>query len=186
VSRYELLVFLHVAAAIIWLGAGFMVVLLVYGAERARDRLRQLGYYRDVEWLSTRLFIPASLSVFILGVLLVLDGPWDFDEVWILFGLAGYAVSFGLGILYFKPEGERIGGIVERHGPEHPEIDRRAHRMNVIERVQLTILFLVVAAMTIKPTTDDTWTLVAGGAVLAAAIVLAASSLGRTSSRTAA
>ena len=33
-TRYEVLQLLHVTAAIIWLGAGFAVALLVLGAER--------------------------------------------------------------------------------------------------------------------------------------------------------
>jgi uncharacterized membrane protein len=176
-SRYELLKFLHVAAVVIWLGAGFLIAVLVYGAERAGDRQRQFGYYRDVAWLSPRLFIPSSLATFILGILVALDGDWGFDQLWIVIGLVGYAVSFLLGILYFRPESQTIGALVEEHGPEHAEIERRTRRLNGIERVQLLILFLVVADMVVKPTGDDTGFLVVSAALLALAIAAAARSL---------
>jgi len=49
-------------------------------------------------------------------------------------GPAGWAASFLLGFFYFRPEGERIGALVEQHGPAYPEVDRRIHRLNVVDR----------------------------------------------------
>ena len=178
-TRYELLTFLHLASVVIWLGAGFLIAVLVFGAERAGDRMREAGYHRDVGWLAPRLFIPASLSSLIFGVLLVIDGPWTFDYLWINIGLVGWLVSFLLGILYFKPEGERIGEIAEREGPASPEIARRLHRLNIVDRLQLLILFSVVADMAIKPTGDDTGVLVAGVAILATAALFGLAMIGR-------
>lgn len=178
-TRYELLVFLHVSAAIVWVGAGFLIAVLVFGAERAGDRLKEAGHHRDVGWLAPRLFIPASLATLLLGIAVVADGPWGFGDLWIVVGLAGWAVSFLLGFFYFKPEGERIGALVEQHGPGHPEVDRRIHRLNVVDRLQLGILFVVVADMAIKPTGDDAGVLVTGAAILALAAILGAASVRR-------
>jgi uncharacterized membrane protein len=179
VTRYELLVFLHLTAAIIWLGAGFLLGLLVLGAERAGDRMKEAGYHRDVGWLAPRLFIPASLSTVIFGVLVVIDGPWSFDQLWIMVGLVGWAISFVLGFFYFKPEGERIGALAAQHGPMHPEVDWRLHRLNIVDRLQLTILFLVVANMVIKPTGDDTGVIIVGIAIIAIAAGLSAMAVRR-------
>lgn len=166
---YELLLFLHVAAAIIWIGAGFVLALLVFGAERANDRLKEAGYMRDIDWLAPRLFIPASLATLLLGILVVIEGPWSFGDLWIVIGLGGWAASFLVGILYFKPEGERIAHLVESQGPGSREAGRRLQRLNVVDRIQLTLLFVVVANMVVKPTGDDVGALVA----LAAVFVLA-------------
>jgi uncharacterized membrane protein len=176
-TRYELLTFLHIAAAIVWLGAGFLIAVLVFGAERAGDREKAAGHHRDVGWLAPRLFIPASLAVLVFGVLLVIDGPWEFDQLWIQIAIGGWAASFLLGILYFKPEGERIGAIAEERGPADPELVGRLHRVNVIDRVQLTILFVVLADMVIKPTSQDSGAVVWFAVIVAAAIVLAAFAL---------
>ena len=176
-SRYELLLFLHISASIIWLGAGFLIAVLVLGAERAGDREKEAGHHRDVAWLAPRLFIPASLSVMILGILLVIDGPWSFDQLWISLALAGWAASFLLGFLYFRPEGERIGALAEERGPQDPELERRLHRLNVVDRIQLLILFLVLADMVLRPTGDDGGTLITGAAILAVAILLSAFSI---------
>jgi uncharacterized membrane protein len=177
VSRYELLLFLHIAAATIWLGAALTVQLLIYRAERAADPASMQVTGDGANWLATRLFIPASLSVLVLGVLLVLDGPWGFDELWILLGLAGYAASFLVGILYFKPEGERISEAIAARGPGDPDVRRRLRRITVVSWLELVILFLVLADMALKPTSDDAGTLLVGAAILVLAAVVAARSL---------
>lgn len=172
-TSYEFFLFLHVAAAIIWLGAGFLMTLLVWGAASAGDRVREAGYHRDVGWLAPRLFIPASLATLILGIVVAADGDWPFD-LWLVIAVVGWLISFLLGFFYFRPEGGRIAGLVEEHGPGNAEADWRVHRLNWVDRVQLTILFVVVADMAIKPTGDDGGVLVVGVGIIAAAILLAA------------
>jgi uncharacterized membrane protein len=173
-TTYELLTFLHISAAIIWLGAGFLLGVLIFGAARAGDRGREAGYHRDVGWLAPRVFVPGSLATFIFGVLLTIDGDWDFGSLWITVAMIGWLASFLTGILYFKPEGQRIGALAAERGPGDPEIEARVHRVNIIDRVQLAVLFTVVADMVIKPTGDDTGVLIAGAVVLAGALALAA------------
>jgi uncharacterized membrane protein len=178
-SRYEALTFLHIGAVIVWLGAGVLLAVLIFAAERAGDRMKEAGYHQDVAWLAPRLFVPASLATLVFGVLAAVEGPWGLDELWIVIGFAGWAASFLLGFFYFRTEGERIGALVQQHGPAHPEVERRIHRLNVVDRVQVLVLFLVVASMTIKPTDDDGGVLVAGLAILALGVFLAAAAIAR-------
>lgn len=178
-TRYELLLFLHVAAVIVWLGAGFVVAVLVLGAERAGDRMKEAGHHRDVGWLAPRLFIPASLASLVFGILVVVDGPWSLGETWIVIGLVGWAASFLLGFFYFRPEAERIGALVAQHGPAHPEVAHRVHRLNIVDRMQLLILFSVVADMVIKPTAEDAAVLIAGAAIMVTAAILGVVSIRR-------
>jgi hypothetical protein len=37
------------------------------------------------------------LTVVVCGILMVVDGPWDFGALWIVLGLAGYAATFVTG-----------------------------------------------------------------------------------------
>ena len=178
-TYYELLLILHIVASIIWLGAGFMLALLVFGAARAGDHQREATYHEDVGWLTPRLFIPASMSVFVLGILLVLEGSWTFDQLWIVIALAGWLTSFLLGILFFKPEAERLAEMAEQRGPTDPEIQARVRRVNLVERVQLVVLFLVVVDMVLKPTGNDAGLLIAGAVILLAATGIASAAIRR-------
>jgi uncharacterized membrane protein len=173
-TRYELLLFLHVAAAIIWLGAAMVVQFFAFRAQRSRDAIEVHRVASDAEWLAMRLFVPSSLAVLVLGIALVLDGPWAFDQLWITLGLAGYAFSFLLGILFLSPESGRIAKLVEAHGPEHELVAGRIRRILALSRFELAVLFTVVLDMTLKPTADDFgfWTLAAAILVFGAGFAL--------------
>ena len=172
-SSYELFLFLHIAAVVIWLGAGFTFFLLVIRVQRSRDPAQERLLTDANNWLAPRLFIPASLATFIFGVALVLDGPWSFGDLWITLGLTGYAISFLIGIAFLKPEGERLARAIADRGPQSSEARRHIARLTTVGRVELTILFLVAADMVLKPTGDDTGTLVAFAAIVVAAAVIA-------------
>jgi uncharacterized membrane protein len=170
-STYELLLFLHLTAVIVWLGAGVTTDLLWFRAQRTRDpaEMAKMGVLQ--EWLAPRLFIPASLSVLLFGVLLVLESDfYGFGDLWIVVGLLGFAASFFVGLLYVKPQGEKMGEIIARHGPASPEALRHGKKLLVVARVELLALFLVVADMVLKPSTDDPWTVVVLAAILAVAV----------------
>jgi len=179
VTSYEFLLLLHITAVIIWLGAGFTMDLLFLRAERTRNPA-ELGKTGELqEWLVPRVFIPSGLLTLVLGVLLVLDGPWSFGDVWILIGLAGWIASFGVGFLFIRPQGEKMKEIVAQYGPTSVEAQRQGRHLGVVSRVQLFALFLVVADMVLKPTSDDPWTLLVLAAILLAAAVVGALSLRR-------
>jgi hypothetical protein len=170
VTRYEFLVFLHVAAAIVWIGAATTMDLLFFRAERMRDPLEMKRTGDLQEWLVPRVFIPAAFSTVLLGIVTAWDGPWSFGDLWLWLGLAGFVVAFGVGLFFLKPQAEKLPELGAKYGPTSLEVQRHVHRMLVVGRVQLLVLYLVVADMAIKPTGDNVWTLVAGAAVLAAAI----------------
>jgi len=125
VTSYELLLLLHVVTVIIWLGAGFTMDLLFLRAERTGNPadLGKTGEFQ--EWLVPRLFIPFGVLTLVFGVLLVFDGPWSFDDVWIVIGLVGWIVAWGVGFLVIRPQGEKMKEIVMQHGPTSPEATAR-------------------------------------------------------------
>ena len=172
-TSYEFLLLLHVITVIVWLGAGFTIDLLFLRAERTGNPadLGKTGEFQ--EWLVPRLFIPFGVLTLVFGVLLVFDGPWSFGDVWILIGLVGWIAAWGVGFLVLKPQGEKMKEIVMQHGPASPEARRQARLLAVVSRVQLLSLFLIVADMVLKPTSDDPWTL-----FLLATILVAAAAFG--------
>jgi uncharacterized membrane protein len=173
-TRYEFLVLLHIVTVIVWLGAGFTMDLLFLRAERTGNPA-DLGKTAEFqEWLVPRLFIPFGVLTLVLGVLLVLDGPWSFGDLWILIGLAGWFAAWGVGFLVIRPQGEKMKEIVMQQGPTSPEARRQARLLAVVSRVQLLSLFLIVAVMVLKPTSDDPWTLVVLAAILVAAAAVGA------------
>ncbi len=173
-SYYEVLLFLHIFAVIVWVGGGIALLFLSAWGEQTRNAAFMQGLGASSEWLAKRLFIPSSLATLVFGILLTIEGPWTFDILWIDLGFVGFAVSFLIGILFLKPEGERIGRAIAAHGPDSSEARHHVNRIGVVNKVDVVILVLVIAAMAIKPTSEDAGTLIIFGLIAAAAVAFGA------------
>ena len=165
-TLYELLLMLHVFAAIIWLGAGFVFTVMLVLARREDDKAREASYHADIDRLATLLFIPAAMATFIFGLFAAIEGNWDFGQAWIMIGIAGWLVSFLIGVLYFKPESEKISALAEQGEAGMAEAMTRSKRMTAVDNFELTVLYVVAASMVLKPTGDDPGVLIALAAVL--------------------
>lgn len=118
--------------------------------------------------LSERLFVPASLLVLLAGIGLMLEGNWDWGDLWIVFSLVVFAASFVSGLFYISPLGKRLADV----GPETAEGQELLGRIFRVLRVDLLFMYAIVFAMAVKPTTDDGWTVLAAAAVLVAGSAL--------------
>lgn len=158
-SYYEILLFLHIGAAAIWIGSAFLFFVLLLHAKRSNDPLLAERLGANVEWLAKRLFIPASLIVLVLGILLTIEGPWSFDQLWIVLGLAGMGSSFLIGVGVIEPTTKKMHAAIEAHGPAHSEVARQNRRLESLGFLDLMLLFAIVWDMVLKPTTGDLGTL---------------------------
>ena len=108
-DRYELLTFVHIAAAIIWIGGGTIIQFFALRTLAAGDPLRLVPFTRDVEWIGNRVLLPSALIVVVLGFLLIWDGPYELGMTWVWLALVLFGISFLLGVAVFTPEAKRIG-----------------------------------------------------------------------------
>ncbi|MBN9020610.1 MAG: DUF2269 family protein [Rhizobiales bacterium] len=168
---YDILLFLHISAAVIWLGSGFLLHILACRAERAGGAPARMAARRDRGTLGNVLFVPASLATLVFGIALVLVGGWAFTDLWIVLALIGYATSFIIGAFVLKPRGEAIGATVARDGIS-AEVIRKGRQLSVIGRVEATVLFVIVALMALKPSVDDVATLAGIAVLLVAGVAL--------------
>jgi uncharacterized membrane protein len=174
VTWYEFLLFVHIAMAVIWIGGATIIQFFALRMIKATDPMRMAEFGRDVEWISTRTFIPASLLAFVSGVLLVIDSDfWGFGDDWIVIGLILYAVTFLAGAFFFGPESGRLGKVAETEGPTSPAFQSRLQRLLALSRADLMLLFLIIFDMAVKPSWGDLslWVAITGFAILAGILV---------------
>lgn len=169
-SLYEILLFLHIGFAILWLGAAVSLVVLGVMADRTDDEEAMKSTLDHNNRLSTVYFVPSSLLVLVFGIALVVESEaWSFGQLWIVLGLVGYALTFLTGIAVIKPRGERIGKMIgQAGGTMTPEAMVEGRRLLTLARIDQVVLFLVVLDMVAKPTGDDVGLLVAMAAILVA------------------
>ena len=152
-SWSQILLFVHVAMAVAWVGGALMLLILVYRYSQSDDRSRMASFGHDIEWVAQRVFTPASLLAFVTGVWLVVDSDfYGFGDDWIVIGLLLYATTFLAGLLFLGPESKRIGLLAEQGSPEAPP---RILRLTFLARLDVVLLFLIIYVMTVKPEIDS-------------------------------
>jgi len=87
----------------------------------------------------------------IVGALMALDDRWDFGALWIQLGLGGWSLSFLLGAGFLGRQSGRLGRLIRDHGAGHPEVRPRLQRLLLVARIDVLLMLLIVADMTLKP-----------------------------------
>ena len=149
---YEFWLFLHLSAAIVWIGGGAAIQVFGVLTKRAADPAKTAFFAQNVSKTVNFVFLPAALVVLAAGIGLVRNGHWDWGEPFISLGLLLWAVvalvAFGYLGLAIGAAGRRL----EAEGPS-PALGLKLRNLVWISRGLLVVLFLIVFLMTIKPGT---------------------------------
>ena len=148
---YALFKTVHVTFALIWIGGGFLLTLLGIIAEQKNDPIEIATVARQAAMVGEKLFAPAGLIVFLMGVAMMLNTNWGWGKFWIVAGLIGYVITFLTGILVLAPLAKKTAASAETQGPTHPETMALVKRIMLIVRFDIAMLLLVVADMVTKP-----------------------------------
>ena len=149
-SSYELWLFIHIAAAIVWLGGAAAAQVFAVLAKRSGDPARTAAFGRDISFVGLKIFLPSSLVVFVTGVLLTEDGNWDWTEPFIVFGLVAWAVVSLVAFGYVLQEMKKVGARIAAEGPS-PALVGRVNTLVLLARVLILVLFVIVVVMVVKP-----------------------------------
>jgi uncharacterized membrane protein len=151
-DAYKWLLAFHILLAVVWVGSNTAIQIFVIRAIRAGpDRVAYFA--KEIEWYGTRVLLPTSLILVILGFILLHEssGAYDLGQGWVTFGFVVWLLSAIAGAGFLGPESGRLGKLLEDRGPADAEYQRRLARVFLISRIELTLLILVVLDMTIKP-----------------------------------
>lgn len=149
-TLYDWLLFLHVLAAMVWVGGG--VLLAVSGARVLRDPdPAAVGRFTgSLRVLGPLVLAPATIAVLGLGIGLVVDSDvWDFGQLWVGLGLAVFAVAFLIGAVWQS----RTALAATRAAERDDAAEARRQLRRWLWGYGVVVLLLVVAAwdMTTKP-----------------------------------
>lgn len=150
-SRYEIWKFLHVVGAMVWVGGSIVFLVLSARAGASKDPAEQGRIGQLALWTGTRIFTPAAIWVLILGIVMVLDGPWEFSDAWIGLGLLGVLVTLGIGMGILARNGRKIGPAMMERGPDDPVTKRLVSRQRSFAILNGVLLIAVVFDMVVKP-----------------------------------
>jgi len=78
-AMYQLLLYVHIICAVIWVGGAVYAQLLAYRVARSPDPAELPQLARHIEFIGTRVFLPAALLLFIAGTAMTLQA-WSFGK----------------------------------------------------------------------------------------------------------
>ena len=147
---YLLFVYIHILAAIAWVGGALAINLLGTRVARSSDpdELPNLGH--QIEWLGLRYFLPISIITFVAGVILVTQ-RWSFSQPWISAAMLLWLVSVLLGALYIGPRSKKVAEMFESLGHTSPVARAASARLFMVARLDLLIFLVIVGLMVWKP-----------------------------------
>jgi uncharacterized membrane protein len=167
---YALFKFLHVASAVIWIGGAFIMIMLGVKAERSKSDTELVGVVRQVAWAGERIYVPASISTLVFGLIVAwLGALWS--DLWVILGLVGVAITIGMGILVLTPRAKKAEAGYAAGGVT-PAVVAISREILTLAKFDAVLLFTVVADMVLKPGTDDWILLVVMAVVLVAAAAI--------------
>jgi uncharacterized membrane protein len=148
---YSVFKAVHVTFALIWVGGGTLLVILAVRAERANTPDQLASIARQAMFAGERIFAPAGLIVFLMGIAMMINTNWGWGKFWIVLGLIGYAATFITGIAVLAPLSRRVASSLEERGPADPQSVALVERLLTIARIDIAVLLIVVLDMVTKP-----------------------------------
>src|SRR6266508_5403946 len=113
----EFWLFLHVTAAIVWIGGAATIQVFGILTKRAADPAKTAFFAANVSYTVMRVLLPASLVVIVAGVGLTKTRHWDWGEPFIVAGLLLWAI---VSLVAFGYLGRAIGAAGARLVAEGP------------------------------------------------------------------
>ena len=142
----------HVLMAIIWVGGAITMQVLAIRIVRTDDRSLLRTFAGLAEFVGNRVFAPASITLVILGIWMVIEEPaWTFGQFWILAALGMFAFSFVSGAFYLGPQSGKLKKMYEAEGTDAPEAPALIQKLFMVSRIELVLLVLIVFDMVLKP-----------------------------------
>jgi uncharacterized membrane protein len=152
VTWYEFWLFLHLTAAMVWIGGGVAVQVFGILTQRAGDPDKAAFFGRSTYYVVLRLFLPAALVVVVSGIGLVQSGHWDWGEPFITFGLLLWAAIALVAFGFLGRAMGRAGAQLVAEGPS-PALAVRLRNLVWLSRLLIATLVVVVFLMVVKPGT---------------------------------
>jgi uncharacterized membrane protein len=151
-TLYELWLFLHISAAMVWIGGATVAQIFGILAQRSGDPAQSAGFGRSMGFIGPKIFAPAAIAVLLTGVLLTEDGNWEWSETFIWIGIVLWAAVSFVAFAFLTRAMGRVGARLAAEGPS-PELGAEVKKLVLLGRVLVLVLFLIVFVMVVKPGT---------------------------------
>lgn len=147
---YPWLKTLHILFAIV--AVGFNISYGIWQARPAREP-EHTGYaLRGIKFLDDRAANPAYGGLLVVGIILVLIGPYDFTTSWVAVAIGLYVLMGAVAFFFYSPTLKRQIGAYETSGAQSDEFVRLGARGRMVGIVLAILILAIIVLMVVKPT----------------------------------
>lgn len=147
---YEVLLYVHIICAVIWVGGAFFAQLLAFRVQRSTDPADLPKFGRNVEFLGLRVFLPVSILLFIAGAAMTAQ-RWAFGDMWVSISMTLWLLSALAGALYIGPRTKKVSELFESEGPTSTAARALLDKIFLVSRLELVSFAVIIALMVFKP-----------------------------------
>jgi uncharacterized membrane protein len=159
ISFYNVILFVHIAAAVIAFGGTFTYGLVQGFVMRPEQRRHVPFWHRVQHEIGNKLITPAAVVILLAGIYLAAAGNFDFSTTFVKIGVVAIVVLLGAGHAFFSPTEVRAADAAERDiaaagtgevefGPEYQAL---AGRLQVVGIAANLLVLAAIFVMVIKP-----------------------------------
>ena len=151
-TRYELLLTLHILSTMVWVGGSVIyLVLRQYLHSRGRP-IEMFAVLHHTDRIAPFIFVPSILLTLVSGTLLVVtEDIWSFSDAWISLGFGALFVAFAMGFVNGLIMAQRLVSTKDRFGADAPEVSAASQRILAVGYVEIVLLVGAVVIMIWKP-----------------------------------
>ncbi|CAN5306658.1 DUF2269 family protein [soil metagenome] len=146
---YPWLKTLHIFFAIVAVGLN-----ISYGIWQARAAHEpdHTGYaLRGIKFLDDRIANPAYAGLLVVGILLVLLGPWAFTQLWVAAAIGLYLFMGAVAFLFYSPTLTKLIASYESGGAATAEFKALSGRSRMVGILLAVLVVAIIVLMVIKP-----------------------------------
>jgi uncharacterized membrane protein len=140
---------LHILFAIVAVGLN-----ISYGIWQARaaSSPEHTGFaLRGIKFLEDRVANPSYAGLLVVGIILVLTGPYDFTTFWVAVAIGLYIFMGAVAILFYSPTLKRQIAAYEAGGAESAEFKALGARGRMIGILLGVTVVAIIVLMVVKP-----------------------------------
>ena len=149
---YELWLFIHILAAMVWIGGAVAIQVFGILTKRAADPAKSAFFAQNVSFTVTRVLAPTALVVLFAGIGLVENGDWDWSTPFVVWGLILWVTVSLVAFGYLGRAIGRAGAQLAAEGPSSA-LALRMRNLVWLSRGLLLVLVVIAFIMVEKPGT---------------------------------
>ena len=140
---------LHILFAIVAVGVN--VTYGIWQARAGREPEHSGFALRGIKFLDDRVANPSYAGLLIVGILLVLLGPWEFTQFWIYAAIGLYLVMGAVAFFFYSPTLKRQIAAYEAGGAGTAEFAALGARARLVGIILAVIVVTIIVLMVVKP-----------------------------------